>query len=460
MLVFQAANSELLVPSVSGGASFSAPAEPPWRVAQVRRRVRNLPYAWRLVGQTRQIPEVRSGTTFDAVVSARSRLSHWSDLARFTKRVADAFKKPGEVPTAAQYQEFLARKCGGMDDFSLISTFAADSKGGVDLAPELGLFGKAVKDKSPASRKLIETALTNLISACHSVGIQVTAGYEVRDDGKGQTKGEFVKFITSSSSNMVDHATRLRDLTLAWKFDGVGFDIEINGIGPVKEGKDLDEWVKKRPSSSDPRAVAEENAARNIRTLYQKLADLLLVANGFVTYATGAFVDPQTGKLQDGVFRFGHTRVQPLGLVRGHPNLLARIMAYDEGFQAGASSQGKGDSLENRHKQILEGVIGAGIHPSGIQLGVKMNSLKDFGMKSGHMTVQQVVDRCTVLRTYRTGLITFSGSSASPEDEVGAFAGYNTALNDGEFARDAFGVPFQAPHSSVSLSLPPITPKP
>ena len=116
------------------------------------------------------------------------------------------------------------------------------------------------------------------------------------------------------------------------------------------------------------------------------------------------------------------------------------------------------DSLAVRHKEILEGVTSGGIHPSGIQLGVKMVSLKDFGMKSGHMTVAQTRERCRLLRNYRVGLVTFSGCAQGvpdkeqnfPHDEVAGFAAYTTALNENESERDAYaGVPFQAPHSSV-----------
>lgn len=296
--------------------------------------------------------------------------------------------------------------------------------------------------------------MQNLVEACHSAGVQVTAGYEVRDDFEKQTQGSFIKFICSDSSNMDAHATRIRDLMKSMRFDGVGFDIEVNGIGPLKEGPEIEKWVRERSNSSDPAAKKENNAARNIQTLYHRLAEKLLPENCFVTYATGAFVNPISHKFEDGLYRFGHTRVQPIGLVRGHPNLIARIMAYDEGYQAGSTN----DSLAVRHKEILEGVTSGGIHPSGIQLGVKMVSLKDLGMKSGHMTVAQARERCRLLRNYRVGLVTFSGCARGlpgkeqnfPDDEVAAFAAYNTSLNENESEPDAYaGVPFQAPHSSV-----------
>lgn len=51
------------------------------------------------------------------------------------------------------------------------------------------------------------------------------------------------------------------------------------------------------------------------------------------------------------------------------------------------------------------------------------------------------------LSRFRTGLITFSGSTSSPSDEVAAFARYDKVLNESEFNRRHFlGVPFQAPH--------------
>lgn len=463
VVVFRGADeSQVLQLDASGSCKWSSGTADPWSISDIRRRVQNVPYAWRMAGQAALIPKVDAGTPLRAVVSARSRLSLWTGLANFTKRVAVFHKIDGKIPSAQQYQAFMDKFCGGLDDISLIATISRRADGSVDLSPELAVFGHAVGKKTGKERSFVELALKNLIGASHALGIQVTAGYEVRDDYDKQTQGDFVSFITSRNSDMTDHANRIRDVLDAWDFDGVGFDIEVNGIGPgeqsdtmkawFKQGKTIKDWVVARPTSSDPAAKKEQAAADNIRNLYQTLAQLLITKGRFVSYATAAFVDAKSGNFDDGVYIFGHTRVQPIGLTAGRANMIARIMAYDEGFQAGGggkngkSSAGQ-DSLTKRHVQILKSITGAGVHPSTVQLGVKMESLKDLGMKSGHMTVDQTADRCADLRRFRIGLITFSGSNSTPGDEVAAFARYDKALNESEFNRRHFlGVPFQAPH--------------
>lgn len=463
VVVFRGANeSQVLQPDANGSCKWSSGTADPWSVADIRRRVLNVPYAWRMAGQSALIPKVEAGTPLRAILSARSRLSLWTGLANFTKRVAVAHNIEGQIPSAQQYESFMSKFCAGLDDISLIATISRRPDGSVDLSPELAVFGHAVGNKPGKERNFVELALKNLISASHSLGIQVTAGYEVRDDFGKQTQGNFVSFITSRNSDMTDHANRIRDVLDTWDFDGVGFDIEVNGIGPseqsdtmkawFKQGKTIKDWVVARPTSSDPAAKKEQAAADNIRILYHTLAQLLMTKKRFVSYATAAFVDAKSGKFDDGVYIFGHTRVQPIGLAAGRANVIARIMAYDEGFQAGGGKKTEKsapaqDSLTKRHVQILKSITSAGIHPSTVQLGIKMESLKDFGMKSGHMTVTQAVERCADLRRFRTGLITFSGSNSSPADEVAAFARYDKVLNEAEFNRRHFlGVPFQAPH--------------
>jgi hypothetical protein len=468
VVVFQGAQDSRTLPAdANGRIAFNTDSDAPWHVADVRRRVRNFPYAWRMVDQTSPIPTLLPNVEFKATVSARARLSLWTGLAPFTKRVSDFHKLGATIPSAAQYEAFVSKHCAGMDDISLLATVARLPDGSVGLAPELAVFGQTVGEKDSAARKTVERALKNLVAGCHACGVQVNAGYEVRDDGSEHSKGSYVAFITSPDSDMVDHATRLSDFAAQWDFDGIGFDIEINGIGPseksdlmkawFKKGKSIKDWVAERPSSSDPAARKEEAAARNIKLLYQTLAARLATRDRFVSYATAAFVSKETGALEDGVHLFGHIRVQPLNLAQGHPNLLARIMAYDEGPQAGYGADGPGskDSLTQRHEQILKGVTGGGIHPSAIQLGIKMISLQKLGMKSGHMTVEQLKERCRQLRAYRTGMIAFSGSLATPADEVASFAAYDAILNDKEFRRTHFmGVPFQAPHGSVTMRPP------
>ncbi|MBS0299390.1 MAG: hypothetical protein JSR32_05595 [Proteobacteria bacterium] len=463
VVVFRGADeSQVLQPDASGSCKWSSDKADPWSISDIRRRVQNVPYAWRMIGQAALIPKVDAGTPLRAVVSARSRLSLWTGLANFTKRVAVFHKIDGKIPSAQQYESFMSKHCGGLDDISLIATISRRPDGSVDLTPELAVFGHAVGKSPGKERSFVELALKNLIGASHSLGIQVTAGYEVRDDYSKQTQGDFVSFITSRNSDMTDHANRIRDVLDNWNFDGVGFDIEVNGIGPgeqsdtmkawFKQGKTIKDWVVARPTSSDPAAKKEQAAADNLQKLYQTLAQLLITKGRFVSYATAAFVDAKSGNFDDGVYIFGHTRVQPIGLAAGRANMIARIMAYDEGFQAGGGkktekSSGRQDALTKRHVQILKSITSAGIHPSIVQLGIKMESLQDFGMKSGHMTVDQAVDRCTDLRRFRTGLITFSGSNSTPADEVAAFARYDKALNESEFTRRHFlGVPFQAPH--------------
>lgn len=463
VVVFRGADeSQVLQPDSSGSCKWSSDKADSWSISDIRRRVQNVPYAWRMDGQSALIPKVEAGAPLRAVVSARARLSLWTGLANFTKRVAVFHKIDGKIPSAQQFEAFMSKFCGGMDDLSLIATISRRADGSVDLSPELAVFGHRVGKSASKDRAFVEQVLKNLISACHSQGIQVTAGYEVRDDYDKQTQGDFVSFITSRNSDMTDHATRIRDVLDNWSFDGVGFDIEVNGIGPsdqsdtmkawFKQGKTIKDWVTARPTSSDPVAKKEQAAADNLQKLYQTLAQLLITKGRFVSYATAAFVDAKSGNFDDGVYIFGHTRVQPIGLAAGRANMIARIMAYDEGFQAGGGEKsGKPstaqDSLTKRHVQILKSITSAGIHPSIVQLGIKMESLKDFGMKSGHMTVDQAVSRCADLRRFRTGLITFSGSNGSPADEVAAFARYDKALNESEFTRRHFlGVPFQAPH--------------
>lgn len=456
-----AQESRVLKPDANGVCKWSSDNAEPWRLTDIRRQVQNVSSAWRLLDQAAFTPRVEAGTPVQAAVSARARLSQWTGLANFSKRVALAHKIDGQVPSAQQYESFMSKFCGGMDDLSLIATIGRRADGSVDLSPELAVFGHQVGKQAGTERRFVERALRNLIEACHALGIQIIAGYEVRDDEKKQTQGDFVSFITSPDSDMTDHANRIRDVLDTWGFDGVGFDIEVNGIGPseksdtmknwFKQGKTIKDWVAARPTSSDPAAKKEQAAADNLQNLYRTLGQLLLPKKRFVSYATAAFVDAKSGKFEDGVYIFGHTRVQPLSLAAGQANVIARIMAYDEGVQAGGYKVSKTataqDGLTKRHLQILQSITAAGIHPSTVQLGIKMESLKDLGMKSGHMTVAQAVERCAQLRRFRTGLITFSGSVSSPADEVAAFARYDKVLNESEFDRRHFrGVPFQAPH--------------
>lgn len=357
------------------------------------------PIFWRVVKQPKRKP-LPVGGRADVDLAARLRNSVWVPGSLL---LDDKKSKPGDPVLRDKVIEKLR---GRVDDISLVDTITIDvgKPGGV-------VYHKAFARGFKTDRER-DLYCERLITACHP-DIQVLAGYEITAHRKENTPegDELVRFLKSASDRQIkDHAQAIFDflfVTRRLEFDGVGFDLEVVGLGPF---------------------------AKQIGLLYGTLANLLARDNRILAYASLGFTrDGVTGK------ETKHMASQPFALARSARNIIARPMGYD--------------GTEGRHPEIIacaldKGEGKAGLHPSQLQMGVKIHP--DVGI-SGFLPPDEVRRRCEKLyRRHRVGLIGFGLTLTTPKSQpVDVLAGvltYEDALNPTQVqGPHTHGAPLQVP---------------
>src|SRR6478736_3638587 len=209
----------------------------------------------------------------------RLRLSVWvGDVAAAIGRWTDI--KTGKFQ---QDLTMVQNAKGVVDDVSAVSTIWMSKD-------------KKVTWKVDSSKQFIQKA----VDACHANGVQLLAGYAIADEGStiGGRSKLFVDWVKNPVGPTPEqHADYIMDFLAPYKVDGVGFDLELNGL-------------------------KAEHAETMIR-FYHALADLMAPKFFIVTVATG--IGP--GGKEEGIL--GTFRAQPFRTAKGKANIIIRPMAYD-----------------------------------------------------------------------------------------------------------------------------------
>jgi hypothetical protein len=339
------------------------------------------PLHWRMVSGRGVVME--SGETGTVELSTRVRLSLWA----FPFPFADA---RGQLDSG--YLNLVQK--AGIDDVTVVYGVLWNEK---KTPPDVRWMAK-----SPAVGRWRE-----LIAELHQRGVQFHLGYTIGDFGT--YTDSFLGWLDKAGEGDIDkHAESIVGFMDGNKLavDGLSFDFEMNALGQ------------------------RSNHERNLARLFRKTAALFAARNGVVSYATGPF----TSKYQAQV---PHTAVQPYGLVRGAPNLIARPMCFD-GTKA-FPHQTVADSIDFALRPPADN-DGAGIHPAQLQMGIwQAEAEKQVSMK----------DYCTkLLAPNRVGLIVYRmepdpAKRAEGKALLERCAEFNTWLNGG--GRSAHGQPLQVP---------------
>lgn len=325
----------------------------------------------------------------------RLRVSVWVDdvaaaIGRWIDIATGKFKQDLSMVQGAK---------GVVDDVSAVST--------IWMSENSKTHKKEVTWKVDSSKQYIKKA----IEACHTNGIQLLVGYAIADEGSvsfGRSKLFSDWVHNPKDPTPEEHAADIMEFLSPYKVDGIGFDLELNGL--------------------------QVDDAKTMIRFYHALADLLAAKNQILTVATGI---GQGGK-EDGIL--GTFRAQPFRLAKGKDNIIIRPMAYDMFNLSDAE-------FLQFHKDIVDyGINKVGLKPGQLQLGlktIKNTPVKGYSPKGWTPTkctfdAQGVADRCkTVLKPQNVGVITFAGWTD--------FKTIDGALNAGGKASNTVGSPLQVP---------------
>jgi len=355
-------------------------------------------------------PAVTPRTSKSLLLSSRLRLSIWADPALFQTAIANPRKTKPTDPDWVGSGTFSSAaidagggKTAALDDFTMLNVFSLNPA----LTPE--------QQKRTNTRRvafvgtLDSTFWRQVIKLCHSKNIQVIAGYvdiiTTLSQSRLLTWLDSAQLTRKEITDFADEIVQFLTADLAW--DGVDFDIEH------------------LPVSGSWSAALR----KNIQIFFGYLGGELIARNLLVSIAGTSFTD-HTHVQSAWVPATGSGTGLPVTLAHLSPNIIYRPMAYDNAFL--------GDQLRKFHRQITRFAIspagdqGAGLHPSGFQLGVKIFKGTNNGPKGtyiggrealqGYMTGMPLELQTTcrsVLRPHRTGLIMFSWGLQSPGNSPG-----------------------------------------
>lgn len=302
--------------------------------------------------------------------------------------------------TTGKFQEDksnLQKSKGALDDISCIGGLKYSADGKVELQSFY----------SPYMNKATQYA--------HANGIQVTIGFSIADEGSstGTRSKKFCDWMSNPTSPTLEQwADAMLSLVFdkeKFDVDGIGFDIELNGLKALH----ADNFVK----------------------LYGYLADKLAGMNKWLHVATGIGEHAsETGCL-------GTFQAQPFRLAKGHSNVIIRPMAYD------MFNLDDGRFLQ-WHKDIVDYAVNkVGLDPGQFQLGLKTGkNVKVKGYDPGPtwsptkctFDSNGIADRAkTVCKPANVGVCTFAGYID--------FKTVDAALNGGGTPAGTAGSPLQVP---------------
>jgi hypothetical protein len=318
-----------------------------------------------------------------ALKSGRLRMSAWVDLPIDPMYVGRQKAELTDSALRAKYGKNIIDGKGLIDDLSIVSTVTIKGTDDVAWHP---MFLPGLPNKRAQYLK-------DVISIAHENGIQVLAGFEITDTGnaKGQRGQAFVKLMANADDDKLkayaEKITKFLYDDNGLDFDGIGFDLEINGLN--------------------------DKHAANVTKLYHYLAeDLAKRGNKLLTYATGLGVDRGNAVKEK---TLGSFMAQPFSIAKGYSNIIARPMAYDVGL--------KEDALFAWHDNIAKYAMDAGLKPTQFQLGVKT-----LGNSAGNVTDAKLVAKRgrEILKPKGAGLIIFAMSKSA---NWGKYKIYDAGLN-------------------------------
>jgi hypothetical protein len=336
----------------------------------------------------------------------RLRLSAWTR----TRELFYADPKKGGVPDFARAAQFLDACKDHIDDLVLLNTYniqvpkpdpAGTPTGKVNWDSDFYLFD----DKCPELAK-------KLVDECHKRGIALHAGYAVVDDGNNQgPRGKaFRKFMETASADQIkDHCKQMVTLLDAAGFDGVSFDLEINGLSTKLH-------------------------AANIEALFKELSAQMLPSNKILSYAPYPFTkDGDASSLPN-------MNAAPFSLCKLGDNILARPQAYrSKGESMSALKTRLGKTIDCALKDV-------GLPPSKFQIGIDYTGDNTFDAVRG----DDMSDICKLARTQKIGVciwrLEWPGSPTAAD-----VAKWDKAMNDGAPVPNTVGQPLQV-GLSVKLS--------
>ena len=309
----------------------------------------------------------------------------------------------------------LNELAGVVDDVSMLETFFITGNGGCDFDKRFAGGQKPEKKKEVCQQ---------IISGCHTRGIQVLCGYEGGLDpkksdpkkGKQENTAEatfFREFLRNASIATVEkHAHSIYEkifVDLGLDFDGVSFDLEIIGLDLMTE---------------------------ELEALYGTLASLLARDNRVLAYASSLFKvdgDPPGDNVS-------HLRSQPYRFAKLAPNIIVRPMGYDGGQRV----EWHGPGIDCALREVK-------LHPSQFQMGVKLAN-KMGGAKIGNAeawsakTIQEHIVQ--QYRPNRIGMISFAlGGDTEPGNGPlrAAIKTFDPVLNPGGPKAGTVATPLQCP---------------
>ena len=224
--------------------------------------------------------------------SSRLRLSAW------TRSYELFYKNPkvGGTPDMDRARQFLDACAGKVDDLILLQTINIQ----IPKPPEGTPTGKVLWDSDFLYKDSDAPDLANrFVAEAHKRGIGVHAGYAVVDSGNesGRRGTAFKKFLeTATDAQIKDHATQAVDILKLIGFDGLSFDLEVNGLSVAKH-------------------------AAKIAALFTELASQMAPDNRLLSYAGYPF-------LKDGQAPWAIMNALPFSLAKGVKNMLVRPQAY------------------------------------------------------------------------------------------------------------------------------------
>lgn len=275
-------------------------------------------------------------------------------------------------------------RAGVLDDLTLLTTIHMSKDRGVTW-------------KNDNIVKLFPEAL----ALCHDAKIELHAGYTIADEGAavGGRSKLFVDWISNPvNPTLQEHAAAI--VKFLWDdhkldFDGIGFDLELNGLKPHHKGAFID--------------------------FYGHLADLLKARGKVLSIATGiGDIGAEDRCLSTFV-------AQPFEIARGHGNVIMRPMCYD-------MFDWSDEKLERWRVHAADYALNTvGLAPSQFQLGLKTSNNSDiFGdppkpKKPAGWSPRKccldgagVADFCKRnLRPRNVGVITFAGFTDSATIDAG-----------------------------------------
>jgi hypothetical protein len=362
-------------------------------------------------------PPMQSSARNTVLLSTRVRLSIWADPALFLVAVqqappkTEASKKdePAKELAWVGGTEFTSAaidaagdKIAALDDFTMLNMLV--------LAPDLTEAEIKANTKRVAfSGTLGANFWSQVVTLCHKKRVQAIAGYgDIRFSGD-LAGSRFLSWLDSpkrTTKEITDFADDIvAFLTGDIPWDGVDFDIEHLTI----TGK----WSKIMRA--------------NVQIFFEYLGAQLAEHSMILSVAGTSFID-HTHVQTVWVPATGSATGLPVTLGHLSPNILYRPMAYDNDFL--------GERLRQLHRECVEfalspvGPKGAGLHPSGYQLGIKVFKGTNNGSKGtlapgGKPALQGYISdmprelqrTClTVLRPLRMGLIMFAWGLQKPGD--------------------------------------------